>query len=117
MYLPPQFDQYSLHGVIALPLGEARQHRRVDNSVACIDGGQVHLADELDSRGLVRVVRAAVHLDTVDTVLVNGLREGERRKSCRSALKRYSLINFMGLGRGDNDVHEGGLGLCRSSCS
>lgn len=71
--IPPQLYQDSLHGVIALPLSQAREHLRVDDAVAGVDGGEVDLADELDGRGLVGVVVSAVHLDAVDAVLVNRL--------------------------------------------
>lgn len=71
--LPPQLDEDRLHGVVALPLGQARQLLGVDGAVARVDAGQVDLADELDDRGLVGVLGAAVHLDAVDAVLVDGL--------------------------------------------
>lgn len=38
-----------------------------------VHGGQVDLRDELDGGGLVGVLLAAVHLDAVDAVLVDGL--------------------------------------------
>lgn len=74
--IPSQLDEHSLHGVLALPLGEAGQLVGVDDAVGGVDTGQVDLADELDRRRLVRVLGTAVHLDTVDTVLVDGLNQG-----------------------------------------
>jgi hypothetical protein len=38
-----------------------------------VDGGEVDLRDELDGRRLVGVLRAAVHLDAVDAIFVDGL--------------------------------------------
>ena len=71
--LPPQLDEDRLHGVVALPLREAWQLLGVDGAVARVHAGQVDLADELDGGGLVGVLGAAVHLDAVDAVLVDGL--------------------------------------------
>ena len=45
----------------------------VDDAVAGVYGGEVDLGDELDGRGLIGVVVAAVHLDAVDAVLVDAL--------------------------------------------
>lgn len=72
-YSPSKLNEDSLHGVFALPLGEARKHGRVDDAVARVDARQVHLADKLDSGRLIGVLLAAVHLDAVDAVLVYGL--------------------------------------------
>jgi hypothetical protein len=73
--VPSQFDEDSLHGVLSLPLGEAGQLARVDDTVVGVDTRKVDLADELDRRRLVGVFRTAVHLDTVDSVLVGGLKQ------------------------------------------
>lgn len=69
----PELDQDRLHGELALPLREAGQLGRVHRAVALVDARQVHLAHELDLRRLIGVVRAAVHLDRVDAVLVDAL--------------------------------------------
>lgn len=71
--IPSQLNQDSLHGILALPLSKTGQHGRVDNAVARVDAGQVDLADKLDGRRLVGVRFAAMHLDTVDAVLVDRL--------------------------------------------
>jgi len=73
--IPSQLYEDSLHGVLTLPLGETGQLVRVDDAVGWVDTGQVDLADELDRRRLVRVLGTAVHLDTVDAVLVDGLNQ------------------------------------------
>jgi hypothetical protein len=76
---PAQLDQDSLHRVLALPLGEAGQLLGVDDAVAGVDAGQVDLADELDGGRLIRVLVAAVHLDAIDSVLVDGMGRAEDR--------------------------------------
>lgn len=72
--VPSQFDEDSLHGVLSLPLGEAGQLARVDDTVVGVDTRKVDLADELDRRRLVGIFRTAVHLNAIDSVLVGGLR-------------------------------------------
>lgn len=71
--LPAKLNQNRLHGVVALPLSQARQLGRVDLAVPWVDAGQVDLGDELDLWWLVWVLVAAVHLQGVDSVLVDGL--------------------------------------------
>ena len=73
IYTPSQLDQNRLHGILPLPLCETRKLARVDKAVTGVYAGEVDLADELDGRGLVGVLGAAVHLDAVDAVLVDGL--------------------------------------------
>jgi hypothetical protein len=73
--IPSQLDEDSLHRVLTLPLGETGQLAGVDDAVVGVNTGQVDLADELDRRRLVRVLGTAVHLNTVDTVLVDGLNQ------------------------------------------
>lgn len=70
---PSQLNQDHLHGVFALPLGQAGQLSGVDDAVLGIDAGEVDLADELDGGGLVGVLFAAVHFEAVDAVFVGGL--------------------------------------------
>lgn len=70
---PSQLNQDHLHGVFALPLGQAGQLPGVDDAVLGVDAGEVDLADELDGRGLVGVFLAAVHFEAVDAVFVGRL--------------------------------------------
>jgi hypothetical protein len=62
-HVPSKFDEDGLHGVLAFPAGQAGQLRRVHNSVALVDAGQIHHADKLDCGRCIGVVVAAVHLD------------------------------------------------------
>lgn len=70
---PSQLNQDHLHGVFALPLGQAGQLPGIDDAVLGVDAGEVDLADELDGRRLVGVLFAAVHFEAVDAVLVGRL--------------------------------------------
>lgn len=70
---PSQLDEDCLHGVVALPLGQTGELLGVDNAVPRVDTGQVDLADELDLGWLIGVVLAAVHLEAVNAVFVDGL--------------------------------------------
>lgn len=72
-HVSSQLDEDGLHCVLALPVGQAGQLRRVDDAVARIDAGEVHHADELDRGRLIGVLVTAVHLDRVDSVLVHTL--------------------------------------------
>lgn len=81
-HVSSELDQDSLHGVFALPVGEAGQLRGVDDAVARINAGEVHHADELNRRGLVGVLIAAVHLDGIDSVFVHALVSGVSTVPC-----------------------------------
>lgn len=70
---PSQLNQDHLHGVLALPLGQAGQLPRIDDAILGVDAGEVDLADELDGGGLVGVFLAAVHFEAVDAVFVGRL--------------------------------------------
>lgn len=70
---PSQLNQDHLHGVLALPLGQAGQLPGIDDAVLGVDAGEVDLADELDGGGLVGVFLAAVHLEAVDAIFVGRL--------------------------------------------
>ncbi len=70
---PSQLNQDHLHGVFALPLGEAGQLPGVDDAVLGVDAGEVDLADELDRGRLIGVFLAAVHFEAVDAVFVGRL--------------------------------------------
>lgn len=71
--LPSQFNKDCLHCVFPFPLGEAGKLIGVDYAVARVDTRQVNLANELNGGRLIGVFVAAVHLDTVDAVLVDRL--------------------------------------------
>ena len=70
---PSELDQDRLHCVIPAPVGKARQFGRIYDTVSRVDTREVDLVDELDSRRFVGVLIAAVHLQGVDSVLVNAL--------------------------------------------
>lgn len=71
--LPSQLNKDSLHGIFSFPLGKARKLIRVDDAVPRVNTRQVNLADELNGGRFIRVFVAAVHLDTVDAVLMDRL--------------------------------------------
>lgn len=89
---PSQLYKDRLHGIITLPLGKAGELLRVDDAVMGVDTGKVNLADKLDGRGFVGVFRAAVHLEAVNAVLVNGLCKEEEdsyvSQSCPSPAEK-----------------------------
>ena len=47
--------------------------RGVNDAIPLVDAGQVDHADELDGRGLVGILVAAVHFYRVDAVLMDAL--------------------------------------------
>lgn len=91
-HVSSQLYEHSLHSVLTLPLGETGQLVGVDDAVVGVDTGQVDLADELDRRRLVRVLGTAVHLDTVDTVLVDGMR---RSKNCAVPFAHEKILRIL----------------------
>jgi hypothetical protein len=97
--IPPQLYQGRLHGVIPLPAGEAGELLGVDDAVAGVHAGEVDLADELEGRGLVGVVWAAVHADGVDAVLVDAL--GGILLACGEGLAERILVKRVKGERGE----------------
>lgn len=72
-YKPPQLNEYSLHGEVALPLDQTWQLSIVDLSVSRIDAWQVNLGYEDDLWRGVRVVWAADYSQAVDSILMDAL--------------------------------------------
>jgi hypothetical protein len=70
---PSKLDQNRLHCVVPAPVGKARKLGWVDHAISWVHTRKVDLVDELDSRWLVGVLIAAVHLERVDPVFVNTL--------------------------------------------
>ena len=70
---PPKLDQNRLHCVVPAPVGKARKLGWVHHAISGVDTREVDLVDELDSGWLVGVLITAVHLEGVDSVLVNTL--------------------------------------------
>lgn len=63
--------------MVPLPVGEAGQLLGVDDAVTGINAGEVDLANELNGRGFVGIVRPAVHPYRVDAILVYAVRRSE----------------------------------------
>lgn len=115
----------------ALPLVEAWQMAGVDLAVGGVDARHVDSADELDRGRDVGVLRAAVHLEGVDAVLVDAL-EVEKKNDWISYLtgcQESDRVTETYVGRADDGAgpvrHEQifgifqtvGAGLCLSSVS
>jgi len=72
-----------------------------DLAISWVDTGQIDFADELDGRWLVGILVAAVHLQGVDSVLVDALEDSQS-----------VFVHLRGRGA---DAHVEGRELCRSS--
>lgn len=70
---PSKLNQDRLHCVISAPVGKARQFGWIDDTISWVDTREIDLVDELDSGWFVWVLITAVHLQGVDSVLVNAL--------------------------------------------
>ena len=55
---------------------------RTNHAVSWINARQVDLRLELDSRRLVRILLTAVHLNAIDTILMNTLRHHSQLPVC-----------------------------------
>jgi hypothetical protein len=73
-----------------------------DRSISRVDAGEVDFSNKLDKGWLVRVLITAVHLEAVDSVLVDALRK--IKISFRTSTEKIGLY-----------IRVGGLGSCRSS--
>ena len=100
--IPSKLNQNRLHSIIPAPVGKARKLGRIDHAISWVDTRQVDLVDELDGRWLVGVLITAVHLQGIDSVLVNALPKN-LVSYCKCLETR--LVNV----RGEDQ------GLCRSS--
>jgi len=75
-YIPSKLNQNRLHSIIATPVCEARKLGRIDYAVSWVDAGKVDFIDELDGGWLIGVLISAMHLEGVDSVLMNALPDG-----------------------------------------
>ena len=65
-------------------MGQDGEFRRVNLAIYLTDKREIDARDELDSRGLVRVILSTGDSQTVDAVLVDGLEA--RQKPCKVRL-------------------------------
>jgi len=72
-HISSKLDQDCLHCVVSGPVGKAGQLGRIDRSISRVDAGEVDFSNELDKGWLVRVLITAVHLEAVDSVLVDAV--------------------------------------------
>jgi hypothetical protein len=72
-HVSSKFEQYSFHGEFTLPLSKAGQLGRINLSASLVNAWNVDTRDELNRRRVVRVICAAVEVDTVYPVLVDAL--------------------------------------------
>jgi len=70
-HISSKLDQDRLHCVFPGPVGKAGKFGGFNHAVFWIDTGQVDFSFELDDRWLVGILITAVHLEAVDSVLVN----------------------------------------------
>jgi len=71
--IPPKLNQNRLHRIISLPVGQARELFGVDRAISLVNTRQVDLADELNGRGHIWILGAAMHFYRVDAILVYAL--------------------------------------------
>jgi hypothetical protein len=62
-----------LHISVAYPIPGLFERECTDHAISCTNTREVDLIDELDGRWLVRILVTAVHLERVDSVLVDAL--------------------------------------------
>ncbi len=72
-YTPPNLDKDGLNAAVPIPMHEYRQLGGVDLAFHLTDEGKVYARDELYDGRLIWVVIATGDLETVNTVLVDGL--------------------------------------------
>jgi len=78
-HISSKLNQNRLHSIIPTPVCEARQLGRIDYAVSWVDAGKVDFIDELDGGWLIGVLISAMHLEGVDSVLMNAV---GRTKNC-----------------------------------
>jgi len=86
-----EFNQYSLHSHISSPVRKAGQFGRVDNTISWANARKVDFADELDSGWLVRILIAAVHLQGVNSILMDTM---WRTKNSAIPVRHQEVISF-----------------------
>lgn len=88
---PSELDQDGLHSIVSLPAGKAGQLLGVDDAITRVHARQIDLANELYRGRLIGVVGTAMHLEGVDSVLVDALSKGCQTLSCMRRGFRGSL--------------------------
>ena len=71
--MPSKLNQNRLHSVIPTPVGKTRKLGWVHYAISWVNARKVDFVDELDGWWLVRILIAAVHLQGVDSILMDTL--------------------------------------------
>lgn len=90
-HVSSEFEQYSFHGEVTLPLSKAGQLGRINLSTSLVNAWNVDTRDELNRRRVVRVIGAAVDVDTVYPVLMDAVR---RSKDCSVPVAHHHIFSI-----------------------